>query len=209
MPRTLPPIAPHATPRRTPTTTARTVASPDTRRQFVALSVILTGFNDAELWGTGMVDPYLDWIRSIVGDPCLGDLLSASQGAIDAANGNEATLERLIRLNLLEDDLLGPLARNLIVLWYLGQWNQLPPDWRDAHGASALDQTCIVSPDAYAEGLVWKAIHTHPQGAKQPGFGSWSLPPVTAAEETPRRGRKKPAKGTKTAKRAKPAKGGR
>ncbi len=186
-----------------------TLTSPDTRRQFVALSVILTGFNDAELWGTGMVDPYLDWIRSIVGDPCLGDLLSASQGAIDAANGNEATLERLIRLNLLEDDLLGPLARNLIVLWYLGQWNQLPPDWRDAHGASALDQTCIVSPDAYAEGLVWKAIHTHPQGAKQPGFGSWSLPPVTAAEETPRRGRKKPAKGTKTAKRAKPAKGGR
>lgn len=209
MPRTLPPIAPHTTPRRTPTTSARTVATPDTRRQFVALSVILTGFNDAELWGTGMVDPYLDWIRSIIGDPCLGDLLSAAQGAIDAANGNEATLDRLIRLNLLEDDLLGPLARNLIVLWYLGQWNQLPPDWRDAHGASALDQTCIVSPDAYAEGLVWKAIHTHPQGAKQPGFGSWSLPPVTPAEETPRRGRKKPAKGTKTAKRAKPAKGGR
>ena len=209
MPRTLPPLAPHTTPRRTPTTTARTVATPDTRRQFVALSVILTGFNDAELWGTGMVDPYLDWIRSIIGDPCLGDLLSAAQGAIDAANGNEATLDRLIRLNLLEDDLLGPLARNLIVLWYLGQWNQLPPDWRDAHGASALDQTCIVSPDSYAEGLVWKAIHTHPQGAKQPGFGSWSLPPVTPAEETPRRGRKKPAKGTKTAKRAKPAKGGR
>lgn len=157
----------------------RTVAAPDTRRQFVALSVILTGFDDAELWGTGMVDVYLDWIRRIIGDARLGDLLSVSRTAIDAANGQQATLDRLVRLDVLEDDMLGPVARNLIVLWYLGQWNQLPGDWRDAYGASALDVTCMVSADAYAEGLVWKAIHTHPQGAKQPGFGSWSLPPVT------------------------------
>lgn len=180
-----------------------TLTSPDTRRQFVALSVILTGFNDAELWGTGMVDVYLDWIRSIIGDSRLGDLLSASQGAIDASNGHEATLDRLVRLNIMDDETLGPVARNLIVLWYLGQWNQLPPDWRDAHGASALDLTCMVSPDAYAEGLVWKAIHTHPQGAKQPGFGSWSLPPVVPAEESPRRGRRKPATRARTSATAK------
>lgn len=155
-------------------------ASELTRQRFVALSVVLTGFDDAELWGTGMVDPYLNWLRSVVGDQRTGDLLSASQATIDAAGGKPAVLERLFLMNILQDDALGPLARNLIVLWYLGQWNQLPADWRDQHGASALDQTCIISPDAYVQGLAWKAIHTHPTGAKMPGYGSWALPPVGA-----------------------------
>lgn len=159
-------------------------ASDLTRQRFVALSVVLTGFDDAELWGTGMVDPYLDWLRSVVGDQRTGDLLSASHATIDAAGGKPAVLERLFLMNILEDEALGPLARNLIVLWYLGQWNQLPADWRDVHGASALDQTCIISPDAYVQGLAWKAIHAHPTGAKMPGYGSWALPPV-GAEDRP------------------------
>lgn len=167
--------APARAPRRSPAP-----VSDLTRQRFVALSVVLTGFDDAELWGTGMVDPYLDWLRSVVGDQRTGDLLSASQATIDAAGGKPAVLERLFLINILEDDALGPLARNLIVLWYLGQWNQLPADWRDLHGASALDQTCIISPDAYVQGLAWKAIHTHPTGAKMPGYGSWALPPVGA-----------------------------
>ena len=156
---------------------AERTPSDQSRTRFVALSVILTGFDDAELWGTGMVDPYLGWLLSVVGDQFTGDLLSASQYAIDAAKGDEAKLEQLVRDNILADPTLGPIARNLIVLWYLGEWNQLPADWRDAHGASAMDQTCIISPDAYAQGLVWKAIHTHPTGAKMPGYASWSLPP--------------------------------
>ncbi len=167
--------APARAPRRSPAP-----ASDLVRQRFVALSVVLTGFDDAELWGTGMVDPYLDWLRSVVGDQRTGDLLSASQVTIDAAGGKPAVLERLFLINILEDDALGPLARNLIVLWYLGQWNQLPADWRDLHGASAIDQTCIISPDAYVQGLAWKAIHTHPTGAKMPGYGSWALPPVGA-----------------------------
>jgi hypothetical protein len=28
---------------------------------------------------------------------------------------------------------------------------------------------------------VWDAIHAHPQGAKQQGFGAWSEPPVTSS----------------------------
>ncbi|NNH33825.1 hypothetical protein C9413_32005, partial [Rhizobium sp. SEMIA 4085] len=35
----------------------------------------------------------------------------------------------------------------------------------------------VVSPDAYIEGLLWKAIGAHPAGAKGPGFGSWAFPP--------------------------------
>lgn len=158
------------------------------RARFVALSVVLTGYDDAELWGTGMVDPYLGWLLGTVGDQITGDLLSASDAAVATANGDEDALERLFLTDIFPHQTLGPLVRNLVVLWYLGQWNQLPPDWRDAHGASALDQTCIISPDAYAQGLVWKAANTHPQGAKQPGFASWALPPAgtpNGAKETP------------------------
>lgn len=146
--------------------------------RFVAFSVVLTGYDEAELWGTGMVEPYLRFLDSVVGDQMTGSLLSAANDALQAAGGDEARLEQLVRDDILGDDTLGPIARNLIVLWYLGQWNQLPPDWRDRHGASALDQTGIVSPDAYAQGLAWKAIHTHPQGALMPGYGSWALPPA-------------------------------
>lgn len=161
-----------------------TTPTDEVRQRFVALSVILTGFDDAELWGTGMVDPYLGWLLSTVGDQFTGDLLTASHDAIEAAGGDAARLEQLIRDDILADATIGPIAHNLIVLWYLGQWNQLPADWRDVNGASALDQTCIISPDAYAQGLAWKAIHSHPTGAKMPGYASWSLTPY-GAEELP------------------------
>jgi hypothetical protein len=29
---------------------------------------------------------------------------------------------------------------------------------------------------------VWKAIHSHPPGAQQPGFGSWAMPPTNEPE---------------------------
>lgn len=154
------------------------------RESFVKCSAVLTGFDDAELWGTGMVDPYLEWLVEVVGDQHTGDLLTASDTAIASGNGDPDATERLFLINIFSHDTLGPLARNLVVLWYMGQWNQLPPDWRDAHGASAQDRTCFISPDAYAQGLAWVAANTHPQGAKQAGYGSWALPPV-GAEEIP------------------------
>ena len=61
-------------------------------------------------------------------------------------------------------------------------WFQLPAEWRNVHGAWANDVTFVVSPQSYTEGLVWKAIHTHPPAAKQPGYGSWALPPVTTGD---------------------------
>jgi hypothetical protein len=145
-------------------------------RRFVALSAALTGYDEAELWGTGMVETYLDVTWRAVGSRVLGDLLSAWDG-LARSGGGEPPPERAVREALLAPATLGPVARNLVVLWYLGQWNQLPADWRDVHGADAADQTGIVSPEAYAQGLVWDAIGTHPQGAKMPGYGSWALPP--------------------------------
>ena len=152
-------------------------AAPDPVQRFVTLSAELTGFDAAELWGTGMAPAHFATLTSIVGADIVGSLLEGFAALETAAKGDSARLESLIETKLLPQPTLGPLARNLINLWYLGQWFQLPPDWRDVHGANANDRTAIVSAEAYTEGLVWPAIHSHPQGAKQPGYGSWSLPP--------------------------------
>ncbi len=148
----------------------------EARRRFLELSVTVTGYDAATLEGTGMVDPYLATFLQVAGDGPTGQLLER-WAAIAAKTADPAERERFVEAQLLPDPTVGPLTSNLAVLWYLGQWNQLPPDWRQAHGARAGDQTRIVSPEAYVQGLVWPAIGTHPQGAKQPGFGSWALPP--------------------------------
>lgn len=154
--------------------------APDPLAQFTGLSAALTGYDAAELWGTGMVRTYYATLSSIVGESLTARLLSAWAAARHNAAGDPGVLEAGILNGILADPALGPLARNLITLWYMGQWNQLPADWRNQYGANARDETFIVSPDAYVQGLVWDAIHSHPQGAKQPGYGSWALPPKGA-----------------------------
>jgi hypothetical protein len=127
--------------------------------RFVALSAELTGFREADIWGTGQALRHLDLVLSVAGDDVVARLLARSA----------------------EQDLgdpdLGPLARNLIVLWYLGQWDQMPRRWRDRHGASPADTAGVASAAAFREGLVWPAIGAHPTAAKAPGFGSWATPP--------------------------------
>lgn len=144
---------------------------------FLSLSATLTGFSDAELWGTGMVQTYYQLVPSIVGARTFGDFMSRWRDTYIRGQGDEALLDELVTTQIFEDPDFGPLARNLAALWYLGMWNQLPAEWRNVHGAWANDTTFVVSPKSYTEALVWKAIHSHPPAAKQPGYGSWALPP--------------------------------
>ena len=177
------------TPRRARRRRAKSAAAPKSSlppdpgsqlAQFTSLSAFLTGFDAAELHGTGMMQVYFDLIPSIIGPEYFGRLLSRWSNIYIRGAGDEPLLEELVTTGLLEDDTLGPLARNLIALWYLGMWNQLPGDWRNVHGAWSGDTTFIVSPQSYTSALVWKALHSHPPGAKQPGYGSWALPPEEA-----------------------------
>jgi hypothetical protein len=128
--------------------------------RFVALSAELTGFRTVDIWGTGQARAHLDLVLAVAGDDLTARLLRAP--AAEA----------------LADPDLGPLARNLIVLWYLGQWDQMPRHWRDRHGAAPADVAGVPSAAAFRAGLVWPAIGSHPTGAKAPGFGSWATPPA-------------------------------
>jgi hypothetical protein len=152
---------------------------------FVAVSAALTGYSSAELLGTGMARTYLGHVMAIVGESFAARWLEVGHDVV-RRSGHDLRLE--IELRLLDDPDFGPVARNVIVLWYTGQWVQLPGPWRDRHGANPADVDAILSPDSYTEGLVWDAIGAHPQGAKAPGFATWVTPPAAGSSNPSRHG---------------------
>ncbi len=152
-------------------------AAGDPLDDFLAVSAALTGFTVAELQATGMGPAYLEQLMAVLGERLLARLLQVGGDAVHRAHDPEAELGRRV----LADPDLGPPSQNLIVLWYTGQWVQLPGAWRDRHGASPRDVDGVLSPEAYSQGLVWNATGAHPQGAKPPGFATWVQPPRTRA----------------------------
>lgn len=149
--------------------------------QFLAISAVLTGFSELELARTDMADAYWGTLVDMAGEMIAGDFMSAC-ATILAASQSPADLPGMIEAQLLKHPAFGPLARNIIVMWYLGQWSALPREWCDAYGSRMDDCNRMISAHAYQESLVWQAFGSHPQGAKPTGWGSWSDPPLNAAE---------------------------
>ena len=141
---------------------------------FLQLSIILTGFEEHVLRGTGMLQTYYDELLRIIGARETGALLSVFE---QIAHHDRGAFDRdAFQKQVLKDKRYGPVARNVIDMWYLGLWMQLPREWRDEHGATSYDTDHTVSAAAYRESLVWPAAGTHPMSAKAPGFGSWAHP---------------------------------
>jgi hypothetical protein len=145
------------------------VSQPDVLEEFLSLSAALTGFSVAQLQGTGMAQTYLDELVAVVGPD---HVVALTREGSSALRWPDAVDEQL-RLRVMEDPDLGPIARNLVVLWYTGGWLQLPVDWRERNGAHSLDRDRLLSAESWTEGLMWPAIGAHPTGAKPPGFASW------------------------------------
>lgn len=146
---------------------------------FLALGAALTGYDRAALWATGCVSLYRGQLDAVAG-PALGPRLEEIGGILAALPDGPAR-DDLIRDELLSDADLGPLARSLIQLWYLGQWTPMPADWVARNGARPADTARILSRGSYVEGLVWDAIGAHPMGAKPQGFGAWAEEPPQPA----------------------------
>ena len=149
---------------------------------FLNLSVDLTAFEQVDLLGTGLARQYLAKVRAACGDEVVTALLDAyrearADAAGTAGSPDPSLLDRALRHRIFSDDLLGPVARNVIKLWYAGMWYGLPPEWTDANGAQTAAETSTVGTGSYQEGLLWPAIGANPPGAKAPGYGSWALPP--------------------------------
>jgi hypothetical protein len=136
------------------------------------MSALLTGYGRVRLAGTGLTEAYLRTIDAALPAGALDELLDAF-GRLPSGSGREAAAVPAI----LDDLRLGPVARNVILLWYCGTWTALSEAWHAAHGHSPLDTTRVVSAQAYQSGLQWDAAGAHPAGARQQGFGAWSAPP--------------------------------
>lgn len=152
----------------------------DPLERFVGLSAALTGFERVDLYGTGLASALLGTVESVVGEATTALLLGAWASIDERFRGEPAVMDEAIRAEILASPRLGPVARNVIQLWYLGSWIEMPQGWRQEYGTSPLDTTRVVSAAAYQQSLVFDVMRAHPPGAKQPGYGSWALPPETA-----------------------------
>ncbi len=144
---------------------------------FLDFSTVVTGYSRFRLMGTGQAQLYFSTVTDVVGEATVTGLLAAFARVRKGAGADEAKLESLLRAEVLSDEKLGPVARNIIKLWFVGTWYQLPAEWRDAFGAHLKDVTFVPSPASYTEGLLWPTVDANPSGTKGPGFGTWALPP--------------------------------
>lgn len=145
---------------------------------FLGLSAELTAFSRFDLLGTGLAERYLETLDKVVGSGTTDTLLAAFTALPPPEDGTRA---QALRATILGSEFLGDIARSLIKLWYSGSWFELPAAWSQRFEPMPADATFVVSPDAYMEGLLWKAIGAHPAGAKAPGYGSWAYPPKIPA----------------------------
>lgn len=152
--------------------------APDAVHDFLRLSEIVTGYTQVQLLSTGMTGAYYDELLKVIGSREAGKLFGAARRVEAEPHGFDEDFLAAFRKEILDSDRFGPVARNVIVMWYLGQWAQLPRQWRNDYGATSLDYDRVISAKAYREGLVWPAGGAHPMGAKMPGHGSWATPPV-------------------------------
>lgn len=149
---------------------------------FADLSAALTGFDAAHLIGTGNAELFWDLLVDRGGGDNAEALLAAWADAVAPAEDED----RALRIAILGDARLGPMARNLIRLWYVGTWKQMPADWRAAYAPGLADGDTIPASRAYTEGLLWPAVGANPPGAKPFGYAMWATPPRVTSTEGPR-----------------------
>ncbi|XXY82517.1 ferritin-like protein [Sorangium sp. So ce295] len=154
--------------------------------RFLAFSAEVTAFAVFDLHGTGQAEAYLKSADDVVGAGVVDELLAIHGGA--GQGSDRQARDAFLRREIFGHEKLGPIARNIIKMWYSGVWYELPTAWTEAYGPAPKDVTFVVSPSSYVEGLLWTAIGGHPAGAKPQGFGSWADPPrIPSSEDTPAR----------------------
>jgi hypothetical protein len=157
----------------------------DDLNDFLAFSTVLTDFSVFQLQGTGVAELYFDTVVDIVGPDTMNELLRTFRAVASEAGDDVDLFEKRLRADILSDEKLGPVTRNIIKLWFIGTWYQLPQAWRDRFGVNERDKTFIPSPTAYVEGLLWPTIGAHPPGAKAPGYGTWTDAPKIPKSRLP------------------------
>ncbi len=141
---------------------------------FVRLSQSLTGVTPLnrdlanayiKRWYTDANPAYVDWKANRVGS--LQDLIRVYED-IESSGGSQ--VPQLIRTRIMDDPALGPVAEQLLFLWYVSAFfdsNERDPTRAWRYG----------SPEHYPRGLVWSVARAHPQMMPGGSYGDWSRPP--------------------------------
>jgi hypothetical protein len=149
---------------------------------FLKLSVELTGYSEEILHGTGMLETYYCMLMKEQDQDGIRAFFAKANEVLKSRNVEEAIRAAFIDL---PDTATRPgtpfdqmqydgLAQRIILMWYTGIWTTM--NWKDTQSQSA--RTAMISAESYEEGLIWVTARTHPAGAKQPGYASWSRPPL-------------------------------
>lgn len=131
---------------------------------FYLFSSELTGFDRFDLDATGQGEAYLKCVRANADADMLESLFQV--WAIIEAEVPPEKRAAAIAKRIMAVDGLREVAQGILMLWYTGSWYEV------ATGASS-----TLSGNAYVEGLMWKAIGSHPMAAKPQGYAAWTLPP--------------------------------
>ncbi|MFE5901212.1 hypothetical protein ACFQ67_27870 [Streptomyces sp. NPDC056488] len=167
-------------------------------RDFVKFSAEVTGFTTFDLWGTGHAEEYYKTAVDQEGPEAIQRAITSDPYAFPA----DPVVGSIIKLWYVGVWYGPELAGRVdVAAWTApgrsGAKPAVPDDSQPEDGmprqaTSGQQQTgedrvhdgdrretpFVVSPDAYTEGLLWRAIGAHPSGAKAPGYGSWANPPV-------------------------------
>lgn len=174
------------------------VTTEEKLREFVKFSATVTGFSEFDLWGTGQAEAYYETVVAQEGPDALQRAISSDPSVVPV----DPVVKSIIKLWYV-GVWYGPelTGRVDVAAWTApGRSGAKPavpdnsrpeenltrqaapghPQAREDRAGDSEDRTppFVVSPDAYTEGLLWRAIGAHPSGAKAPGYGSWANPPA-------------------------------
>jgi hypothetical protein len=142
---------------------------------FVGLSAVLTGFTSDDLFPPISPDPvaveYLDTLKAKVPAPLVSQLLTTFQN-IQAQNPPD--IAQAVQQQILDDAVMGPVARNIIRMWYLSIWYDLDQQ----QPITGFSSGTVVSMNAYTKGLAWTVAQAHPMGYSEMHYGYWAAPPA-------------------------------
>jgi hypothetical protein len=124
--------------------------------RFLALSAALTGSDRLPREMAG------DYLQRLAQDELVNRLLTVFQRIL--AGGND--VNAAIRQQILMAPEFELLARQIIMLWYLGEL--IGPDDKPVLGAK---------PTHHFRGVMWEMIHAHPLALSGGYFGYWKYPP--------------------------------
>lgn len=128
---------------------------------FLTISTYLTGYNEVELLGTGMLETYFNVFLEKFSPETLDYFFAEVDEILLESAGDEDKINAAIAARLIPDSAYDGIAKNIILVWYTGNWG-----------------SDVISTQSYQQGLMWDAAEAHPPGAKQPGYGSWANLPI-------------------------------